>query len=289
MTVQTMMCGLILFTAAFASKVEEDTAKVFTLEEAMKKFVVLFEKVYGVGVSWTDMKSEHQEMKRLFATKKFQVKVERGPIKIGEAKTSSSTRTLLYANLYDNQADASQTYTVTHSTIRKEKSSYTVKQGFSLGFEVSGGVTFKETLGLSGSVGLKYDKETAKTDSETKLKTFTVATGVSVPPNRTVQVEWYATTTKKDFIWTCNVTISGYFAMGLKTPLENTYVLIIPAYYLAFANKELQIVGPRHARFEASGVFTAITVPESDIYTTDVTDTLKDKITMISGRSHIVG
>uniref|UniRef100_A0A0K8RK52 Putative cytotoxin-like protein n=1 Tax=Ixodes ricinus TaxID=34613 RepID=A0A0K8RK52_IXORI len=289
MIVQTMLRGFILFTAAFISKAEEDTVKVFTLENAMKKFVDVFQEVYGVEVLWTDMKSERPEMKKLFATPKFQVKVERGPIKIGEIKTSSSTRTLLYANLYDNEANASQTYTVTHTTIRKEKSSYTVKLGFSLGTELSGGVTIEETLGVSGSFSIKTDKETAKTDTQTKLKTFAVATGVTVPPNRTVQVEWYATTAKKDFNWTCNVTISGYFAMGLRTPLENTKVVIVPAWYLALANKELEVVGPRHARFVASGVFTAITVPESDIYTSDVTGTLKDKVTMISGRSRIVG
>lgn len=91
----------------------------------------------------------------------------------------------------------------------------------------------------------------------------------------------------QDFSWTCNVTISGYFAMGLKTPLENTNVVIIPAWYLALANKELTVVGPRHARFEASGVFTAITVPEFDIYTADVTGTLTDQITTIPVRPRI--
>uniref|UniRef100_A0A6B0V998 Putative cytotoxin-like protein n=1 Tax=Ixodes ricinus TaxID=34613 RepID=A0A6B0V998_IXORI len=289
MIVQTLLCGFILFTAAFASNVEEDTPKVFTLQTAMKKFVNVFEEVYKVKVDWTDMKSENPKMKELFATKKFQIKVESGPITIRDGKESSSTRTLLYANLYDNQANASQTYTVTHTTIRKEKSSHMTKLGFSIGTELSGGLTFEETLGLSGSFGVKTDRETATTDTKTKLKSFAVATGVTVPPNRTLQVEWYATTTQKDFVWSRNVTISGYFAMGLTTELEHTKVLIIPACYLALANKELTLAGPRHARFEASGVFTKITVPESDIYTTDVTDTLKDKITRISGRSRIVG
>uniref|UniRef100_A0A147BUX1 Putative cytotoxin-like protein n=1 Tax=Ixodes ricinus TaxID=34613 RepID=A0A147BUX1_IXORI len=289
MIVHTLLCGFILFTAAFVSKAEDDTPKVFTLETAVNKFVRVFEQVYNVKVDWTDLNSERKEMQALFATKKFQVNVERGPIKIGETKTSSSTRTPLYANLYDNQANASQTYTVTHTTIRKEKSSYMTKLGFSIGTELSGGLTFEETLGLSGSFGIKTDRETAQTDTKTKLKMFSVAMGVTVPPNRTVQVEWYTTTSQKEFIWTCNVTISGYFAMKLTTKLDNTDLLIIPVRYLVLANKELEAVGPRHARFVASGVFTAITVPESDIYTSDVTDTLKDKITMISERSWIVG
>ncbi|XP_029845436.2 uncharacterized protein LOC115328381 [Ixodes scapularis] len=298
MIVQTLLCGFIFFTAAFASNVEDEsngegvgetTTKVFDLEDALKKFVHIFQKVYNVRVKWTDMNSSSTEMKNLFKTKRFQVTVERGPIKIGEATTISKTRTLLYANLYDNEANASQTYTVTHSTSRKEKSSYTVKLGFSLGLEVSGGISFKKIFGLSGSVGLKFNREAGNTDTQTKLKTFSVGTSVTVPPNRTVQVKWYATTTQKDFIWTCDITISGYFAIGLEKPLENTYLLIIPAYYLALVNHELKVVGPRHARFEASGVFTTITVEETEIYTTDVTDTLKDKITTISGRSRIVG
>uniref|UniRef100_A0A0K8RK70 Putative cytotoxin-like protein n=1 Tax=Ixodes ricinus TaxID=34613 RepID=A0A0K8RK70_IXORI len=297
MIVQTLLCGFILFAAAFASDVEgepnvedveENTPKFFDLENALKKFVEIFEKVYNVQVQWTDMHSNHTEMKNLFQTKRFQVKVERGPIKIGEVTTSSSTRTLLYANLYDNKANASQTYTVTHTSIRKEKSSYTVTLGFSLGTELSGGFTFKKIYGLSASVGFKFNKETGTTDTQTKLKSFSVATGVTVRPNRTVQVEWYAKTTKKEFIWTCNITISGYFAIGLKKPLENTMVLIIPVWYLALVNRQMEVVGPRHVRFEASGVFTRITVPESEIYTTDVTDTLTDKITTISGRSRIV-
>ncbi|KAM7291038.1 uncharacterized protein ISCGN_027613 [Ixodes scapularis] len=233
------------------------------------------------------MNSNRTEMKTIFATEKFQVKVEMGPITISEANISSTTRSLLYANLYKNEANASQTYTVTHSTLRKEKSSYTTKLAFSLGLELAGGFTMQKTLGLSGSVSIKTDRETAKTDTKTTLKTFSVATGVTVPPNRTVQVEWYAVTTQKDFVWSRNVTISGYFAMGLKTQLENTNVVIIPACYLALANKGLEVVGPRHARFVASGVFTAITVPESDIYTADVTGALTDQIMMIPARPRI--
>uniref|UniRef100_A0A6B0U2P8 Putative cytotoxin-like protein n=1 Tax=Ixodes ricinus TaxID=34613 RepID=A0A6B0U2P8_IXORI len=70
MIVQTMLRGFILFTAAFGSNAEEGTVKVFTLKNAMKKFVDVFQKVYGVEVLWTDMKSERPEMKKLFATPK---------------------------------------------------------------------------------------------------------------------------------------------------------------------------------------------------------------------------
>uniref|UniRef100_A0A6B0U2A4 Putative cytotoxin-like protein n=1 Tax=Ixodes ricinus TaxID=34613 RepID=A0A6B0U2A4_IXORI len=70
MIVQTMLRGFILFTAAFVSNAEEDSVKVFTLKNAMKKFVDVFQKVYGVEVLWTDMKSERPEMKKLFATPK---------------------------------------------------------------------------------------------------------------------------------------------------------------------------------------------------------------------------
>ncbi|KAM7298629.1 uncharacterized protein ISCGN_019207 [Ixodes scapularis] len=227
-------------------------------------------------------------MTKLFSTKIFYVSVERGPITIGEPKANSSTSTLLYANLYDNQANASQTYTVTHSALRKEKSSHTVKLGFSLGLELSGGFTFEETLGLSGSVGIKTERETIKTDTQTNLKTFSVATSVTVPPYRTVQVKWYATTTQKDFVWKRKMTISGYFAMGLKEKMENTKVLILPVGYLALVNKHMKVETGRHAHFEASGTFTSITVPESEIYTTDVTDTLRDKITTTSGWSGTV-
>lgn len=77
--------------------------------------------------------------------------------------------------------------------------------------------------------------------------------------------------------------------MGLKKQFQDTSVLILPAYYLAFANKELEIVGPRHTRFVASGVFTKISVPESDIYTNDVTNMVKNKTVIVSGRSRIAG
>ncbi|XP_042145957.1 uncharacterized protein LOC120841921 [Ixodes scapularis] len=289
MIVQMLLYGFILFTAAFALEVEETPPKVFNLTDALESFVKIFELAYPAKVKWTDMWSEREEMKELFPTKIFQVTVERGPITIGEPNANSSTRTLLYANLYDNEANARQTYTVTHTAIRKEKSSHTVKLGFSLGLELSGGFTFEETLGLSGSVGIKTERETAKTDTETKLKSFAVATSVTVPPNRTIQVEWYATTTQKDFVWKRIVTISGYFAMGLQNNMENTNVLILPVSYLALVNKEMTVVGGRHVQFEASGIFRTITVPESDIYTTDVTDALRDKTTTISGWSGTVG
>ncbi|XP_042143907.1 uncharacterized protein LOC120841891 [Ixodes scapularis] len=289
MIVQMLLYGFILLTAAFVSRINENTPKVFNLEDALKKFVDVFRRVYKTQVKWTDLWSKRQEMKDLFATQKFQVSVQSGPITIGEPKPKEKISTLLYANLYDNEANASQTYTVTHSTSRKEKSSYTVKLGFSLGLVLSGGLTFEETLGVSGSVGIKTERETAKTDSKTTLKTFSVATGVTVPPNRTVQVEWYATTTQKDYVWRRKVTISGYFAMGLATPLKDTTVFVIPVTYLALVNPEMTVVGDRHVQFEAYGILRKITVPESDIYTTDVTGTLKDKITTISGRSRIVG
>ncbi|KAM7309871.1 uncharacterized protein ISCGN_006854 [Ixodes scapularis] len=143
--------------------------------------------------------------------------------------------------------------------------------------QVSGGVGWKEKFGLSATVGTKYAKETASTDTQTKLKTFAVATGVNVPPSRTVQVKWYAKTATTDIPWTCNVTISGYFAMGIEPALQDTQVVVLPATYLALANKELEVVGPRHVHFQMSGVYKKVTMPESEIYTNDVTDILKAK------------
>ncbi|KAM7310473.1 uncharacterized protein ISCGN_007381 [Ixodes scapularis] len=111
-------------------------------------------------------------------------------IKLGKPIQRHTVRTLLYANLYENKAKKNQTYTVTHTTIRKEKTSTTVKKGFSVGLEVSGGFGWKEKFGLSATVGTKYDRETASTDTQTKLKTFEVATAVNVFPNKTVEVLW---------------------------------------------------------------------------------------------------
>ncbi|CAN8033108.1 unnamed protein product [Ixodes persulcatus] len=262
---------------------------VFNLTTALKKFVKLFEEQYKVKVNWTDIQSESEDMKNLFQTKKFYIQVEGGKVTMSDPETAPGNRSLLYANLYDNESNATQTYTVTHTTIRKEKSSLKVSKGFTLGIETSGGVSLKEVFGLGGTFGAKYNSDNTTTDSQTKLKTFAVATGVNVPSGRTVQVEWYATPAQSDIHWTCDLTISGYFAMGLKQDFQDTNVLILPAYYLAYANEELEIVGPRHARFVASGVFTKVFVPESDIYTNDVTDTVKNKTVIVSGRSRIAG
>ncbi|KAM7290097.1 uncharacterized protein ISCGN_026769 [Ixodes scapularis] len=289
MMVQALLCGFLVFSVALASNLEEHETKVFNLTTALEKFVVLFEKQYKTKVDWTDIQSESQKMKDLFQTRKFYIQVEGGTVKMSDPKIAPGNRSLLYANLYDNESNATQAYTVTHTTIRKEKSSLKVSNGFTLGIETSGGVSLKKVFGLSGTFGTKYNSETTTTDSQTTLKTFAVSTGVNVPPGRTVQVEWYATTAQSNIYWTCDMTISGYFALGLKKPFQDTSVLIMPAYYLALANKELEIVGPRHARFVASGVFTKVSVPESDIYTNDVTDTLKKKTVIVSGRSRIAG
>uniref|UniRef100_A0A0K8REY5 Putative cytotoxin-like protein n=1 Tax=Ixodes ricinus TaxID=34613 RepID=A0A0K8REY5_IXORI len=277
MIVQALLHGFVVFSAALASNPEGNEPKVFNLTIALKKFVKLFEEHYKTQVDWTDIQSENKRMKELFETKKFYIQVEGGTVKMSDPKTGHGNRSLLYANLYDNESNATQTYTVTHTTMRKEKSSLKVTDAFTLGIEISGGVSLKKVFGLSGTVGTKYNQETSTTDSQTKLKTFAVSTGVNVPPGRTVQVEWYATTAQTNIDWTCDMTITGYFALGLKQQFQDTYVLIVPAYYLALANEELEIAGPRHARFVAKGVFTKVSVPESDIYTNDVTDTLKKK------------
>ncbi|XP_040063222.1 uncharacterized protein LOC115322957 [Ixodes scapularis] len=289
MIVQALFHCFVLFSGALASNPEGNEPKVFNLTIAMEKFVKLFEKQYKTEVNWTDIQSESEDMKNLFQTKKFYIQVEGGKVTMSDPKIAPGNRSLLYANLYDNESNATQTYTVTHTTIRKEKTSLKVSNGFTLGIETSGGVSLKEVFGLGGTFGAKYNSDKTTTDSQTKLKTFAVATGVNVPPKRTVQVEWYATPAQSDISWTCDLTISGYFAMGLKKPFQDTSVLIMPAYYLALANKELEIAGPRHARFVASGVFTKVSVPESDIYTNDVTETLKKKTVIVSGRSRIAG
>uniref|UniRef100_A0A147BFD2 Putative cytotoxin-like protein n=1 Tax=Ixodes ricinus TaxID=34613 RepID=A0A147BFD2_IXORI len=289
MIVQALLHGFVVFSAVLASNPEGNEPKVFNLTIALEKFVELFQKHYKTEVSWTDIRSEREEMKKLFETKKFYIQVEGGTVKMSDPKTGHGNRSLLYANLYDNESNATQTYTVTHTTIRKEKSSLKVTDAFTLGIEVSGGVSLKKVFGLSGTVGTKYNQETSTTDSQTKLKTFAVSTGVNVPPGKTVQVEWYATTAQTNIDWTCDMTITGYFALGLKKPFQDTSVLIIPASYLALANEELEMVGPRHARFVAKGVFTKVSVPESDIYTNDVTDTLKKKTLIVSGRSRMAG
>uniref|UniRef100_A0A6B0V8I6 Putative cytotoxin-like protein n=1 Tax=Ixodes ricinus TaxID=34613 RepID=A0A6B0V8I6_IXORI len=289
MITQALLHGLVVFSAALASNPQENEPKVFNLTTAIKKFVKLFEKHYKTQVNWTDIQSENKKMKKLFQTKKFYIQVEGGKVKMRDPKTAQGNRSLLYANLYDNESNATQTYTVTHTTMRKEKSSLKVTKAFTLGIETSGGVSLKKIFGLSGTVGTKYNHDNTTTDTQTKLKTFAVSTGVNVPPGKTVQVEWYANTAQTNIDWTCDMTITGYFAMGLKKKFQDTNVLIIPANYLAHANKELEIAGPRHARFMAKGVFKKVPVPESDIYTNDVTDTMNKKKIMVSGRSRIAG
>ncbi|XP_040077406.1 uncharacterized protein LOC115331861 [Ixodes scapularis] len=278
MIAETLLYGFLFCTAALAKNTEEDTTEVFTLDTAVQKFVRVFQDLYRVTVRWADTTGENAELAEHFATKKFYLKADMDHIQLGKAIPRDTIRTLLYANLYENKAKKNQTYTVTHTTSRKEKTSATVKRGFSVGAELSGSFGLKEIYGVSYSVSTKYERETASTDTQTKLKTFEVATGVNVFPNKTVEVLWYANTATTDIPWTCNVTISGYFAMGIEQALQGTYILILPATYLALANKELQVVGGRHVRFQMSGVFTRVTTPESDIYTYDVTDTLKGKI-----------
>uniref|UniRef100_A0A6B0V8E1 Putative cytotoxin-like protein n=1 Tax=Ixodes ricinus TaxID=34613 RepID=A0A6B0V8E1_IXORI len=289
MIIQALLHCFVVFSAALASNPEGNEPKVFNLTIAIKKFVKLFEEHYKTQVDWTDIQSENKRMKELFETKKFYIQVEGGTVKMSDPKTGHGNRSLLYANLYDNESNTTQTYTVTHTTMRKEKSSLKVSKGFTLGIETSGGVSLKEIFGLGGTFGAKYTSDNTTTDSQTKLKTFAVATGVNVPSKRTVRVEWFATTAQSDIKWTCDFTLSGYFAMGLNETFQGYKVLIVPAYYLALANEELEIAGPRHARFVAKGVFTKVSVPESDIYTNDVTDTLKKKTLIVSGRSRMAG
>uniref|UniRef100_A0A0K8RKN0 Putative cytotoxin-like protein n=1 Tax=Ixodes ricinus TaxID=34613 RepID=A0A0K8RKN0_IXORI len=289
MIVEVLLHGFVVFSAALASNVTETKPNFFKLTDAMEKFVTVFEQQYKTKVNWTDMWSERPEMKSLFDEKKFYIKVEGGTIVMGDPKTDHGNRSLLYANLYDNESNTTQTYTVTHTTIRKERSSVRVTDGFSLGIETSGGVSLKKVFGLAATVGLKYSKDNTTTDTTTKLKTFAVATGVNVPSKRTVRVEWFATTAQSDIDWTCDFTLSGYFAMGLNETFRGYKVLVIPAYYIALANKKLEKVGPRHMRFVARGVFKNVLVPGSDIYTNDVTDTMNKTKAVVSGRSRISG
>uniref|UniRef100_A0A6B0V857 Putative cytotoxin-like protein n=1 Tax=Ixodes ricinus TaxID=34613 RepID=A0A6B0V857_IXORI len=289
MIIQALLHCFVVFSAALASNPEGNEPKVFNLTIAIKKFVKLFEEHYKTQVDWTDIQSENKRMKELFETKKFYIQVEGGTVKMSDPKTGHGNRSLLYANLYDNESNTTQTYTVTHTTMRKEKSSLKVSKGFTLGIETSGGVSLKEIFGLGGTFGAKYTSDNTTTDSQTKLKTFAVATGVNVPSKRTVRVEWFATTAQSDIKWTCDFTLSGYFAMGLNETFQGYKVLIVPAYYIALANKKLEKVGPRHMRFVARGVFKNVLVPGSDIYTNDVTDTMNKTKAVVSGRSRISG
>uniref|UniRef100_A0A6B0V9Q0 Putative cytotoxin-like protein n=1 Tax=Ixodes ricinus TaxID=34613 RepID=A0A6B0V9Q0_IXORI len=289
MIAQALLHGLVVFSASLASDPQENEPKVFNLTTALEKFVKLFEKQYKTEVNWTDIQSESEDMKKLFQTRKFYIQVEGGKVTMSDPKTAPGNGSLVYANLYDNESNATQTYTVTHTTIRKEKSSLKVSKGFTLGIETSGGVSLKEIFGLGGTFGAKYTSDNTTTDSQTKLKTFAVATGVNVPTKRTVRVQWFATTAKSDIDWTCAFTISGYFAMGLNETFLGTKVLMIPVHYLTLANHELKKVGPRHALFVARGVFKNVLVPGSDIYTNDVTDTMNKTKVVVSGRSRISG
>uniref|UniRef100_A0A6B0UCK0 Putative secreted protein n=1 Tax=Ixodes ricinus TaxID=34613 RepID=A0A6B0UCK0_IXORI len=70
MIVQALLHALVVFSAALASNPEENAPKVFNLTIALEKFVQLFQKYYKTEVSWTDIQSEREEMKKLFETKK---------------------------------------------------------------------------------------------------------------------------------------------------------------------------------------------------------------------------
>ncbi|XP_040065703.3 uncharacterized protein LOC120839491 [Ixodes scapularis] len=184
-----------------------------------------------------------------------------GPVVYGAAKTSAKKRNVVYSTQCIHNGQASSTQITVEGKIKHmTTATWHVERGFSYSGSVKANarilivyVNHKQKISLDLEGG--YREQVSDTD------TFSLHEVVTVPPMKSVKIDWVITETVTKIPWTSTVTATGEIAIKYKEKLEGGFLW----YYNLFnlQDSRLTDAGNNMFLYTAKGTFTGVRSSES--------------------------
>uniref|UniRef100_A0A4D5RPD6 Putative salivary secreted peptide n=1 Tax=Ixodes scapularis TaxID=6945 RepID=A0A4D5RPD6_IXOSC len=229
----------------------------FDLEKEVERSVQRRAKELNMELVWWDVHGNHDEIKRLH----FQgppVTATAGPVVYGAPKSSAMRPNVVYTQwVHNGQANSSQTTTIARSTQHKKTATWHVESGFSYSGSVTASaslfiVNIKTTHQISLDLKGGYRKEVSDTD------TFSVNHVVTVPPMKSVKIDWIITDSVQEVPWTSTVTLTGYIHTKWKEELKLLYHDYRYCTLGSLRDSRLKHAGNSTFLYTSKGTFTGV-------------------------------
>ncbi|CAN7989746.1 unnamed protein product [Ixodes pacificus] len=231
---------------------------VFDLEAKIQEYVEKLEEKHNVGVAWWDMYGTNPEFRWYKLPKRpHKVLVKAGPIKYGEAKTRATKPRVLHTEwIHNEQPSEASRVTVQRYMQHETKYTWTTQKGIGFKTELSATVPLPGSVSITGTISVAVSF--TKTDSKVKTESeeHFVKHVITVPPRKSVKVEWVINDIVQEIPWTAEIRARGNFAVAYTRPVNGS---ILWFYHISkIQDPLLKPIGGGQVQFMSSGTFTSV-------------------------------
>ncbi|XP_040070073.1 uncharacterized protein LOC115328585 [Ixodes scapularis] len=255
-------------------------AVVFDFDEAVKNFVGNVSKYNKAQVSWWDMHGEHVHLREYaYKYKTYKVTATAGNLDYGNATSRLNEPNVVHTQVVRNEQSQPQKVTVSRTVVHTKTSSWTTETAFHSSFSVKASTSIKEIATLESQLEIGLDYRSGSGEMHTKSETFTLQQEVTVPPAKTVKIEWIVRDTVTNVPWTAAVLVEGWIAVWYEERVRGHHLCFYPVTWVR--DPHLKRVGRNKAQFTATGMYTAVSAHESHLHVTE-SDHLQERSTKSS-------
>uniref|UniRef100_A0A0K8RED0 Putative cytotoxin-like protein n=1 Tax=Ixodes ricinus TaxID=34613 RepID=A0A0K8RED0_IXORI len=252
---------------------------VFDFDGAVKNFVENESKHNKVPVTWWDMHGEHVHLREYaYKYKTYKVTATAGNVDYGTETSKRNEPNVVHTQVVKNEQSQSQKVTVSRTVVHKKTASWTTETAFRSSFSVKASASIKEIVTLESQLEIGLDYRSGRGEVHTESETFTLQQEVTVPPNKTVRIQWIVTDTVTTVPWTAPVTVEGWIAVWYESRVKGHHLWFYSITWVW--DPFLKRLGPNKAQFTATGMYRAVNAHESHLHVTE-SDLLQER----SGKS----
>ncbi|KAM7299706.1 uncharacterized protein ISCGN_020272 [Ixodes scapularis] len=238
----------------------------FDLDKEVERFVKRKGKEVLREIVWWDVHGKQEEVKQ--GRRKYPpVTATAGPVVYGATKSSAKRPNVVYTQwVHNGQASSSQTTTIERKTEHKKTATWHVETGFSYSGSVTASASFF-IVNIETKHQISLDLKGGYREEVSDTETFSVNHVVTVPPMKSVKIDWIITDAEQEVPWTSTVTLTGHIAIKYKEKLEGGFFW----YYNLFnlQDSRLRHAGNDTYLYTARGTFTAVKAHENHLRVTE--------------------
>ncbi|KAM7299708.1 uncharacterized protein ISCGN_020274 [Ixodes scapularis] len=231
---------------------EPDT---FDLEKVVERFVEREAKEIKRDVFWLDFHRDHHEAKE-YGEERQPVTAKAGSVVYGATKSSAKRPNVVYTQwVHNGQASSSQTTTIERKTEHKKTASWHVEAGFSYSGSVKASASIWKIVNIETEHKISLDLKGGYREEVSDTETFSVNQVVTVPPMKSVKIDWIITDAVQEVPWTSTVTVTGDFAVKYTDGSIPCLVSSSPIYAIAVCKARRFLFHVRHRQLPPKILF----------------------------------
>uniref|UniRef100_A0A131Y6I8 Putative salivary secreted peptide n=1 Tax=Ixodes ricinus TaxID=34613 RepID=A0A131Y6I8_IXORI len=238
----------------------------FDLDKAVESFVQREAKLSKRELVWWDVHRKEDDVKET-SREQPPLTATAGPVVYGATKSSAKRPNVVYTQwVHNGQASSSQKTTVERKTEHKKTATWHVERGFSY----SGSVTASASsfiVNIETKHQISLDLKGGYREEVSDTETFSVNQVVTVPPMKSVKIEWIITDAVQEVPWTSTVAVTGQIAIKYTERLAGSFVWYYNFPYLE--DSRIKYAGDDTYLYTANGTFTGVEAHESHLRITE--------------------